>query len=250
MRQAATRGQSRYRDSGHLPNLREGRSAEPAASLPRQRVGTTPQMVGRYPDYDVMRDADSWDAVTRRLVESRLDVPMDLRFFAGAEVATAEAFCNTVMAQHEPPRIPVVAMIDRKYADGKLDGYRYADMPADGETWHVALAGLDEVAERRYGRRFAACAPDIRDAICAQFAAGVLQGGVWDGINCKRAFLVMMRGVLAEFYSHPWAWNEIGFGGPAYPKGYMRLGEGVREPHERPEAVQADPVREAAAART
>ena len=26
------------------------------------------------------------------------------------------------------------------------------------------------------------------------------------------------------FYSHPWAWNEIGFGGPAYPQGYMRLG--------------------------
>ncbi len=33
-----------------------------------------------------------------------------------------------------------------------------------------------------------------------------------------------MRAVLSEFYSHPWAWNEIGYGGPAYPRGYMRLG--------------------------
>ena len=33
-----------------------------------------------------------------------------------------------------------------------------------------------------------------------------------------------MRVVLSCFYSHPWAWNEIGFGGPAYPRGYSRFG--------------------------
>ena len=41
--------------------------------------------------------------------------------------------------------------------------------------------------------------------------------------------------ILAAFYSHPWAWNEIGYGGPAYPEGYMRLGPlSILEPHERP----------------
>ena len=38
-----------------------------------------------------------------------------------------------------------------------------------------------------------------------------------------------MRDTLAAFYSHPWAWNEIGFGGPAYPRGYARLGVGLSE---------------------
>ena len=42
-----------------------------------------------------------------------------------------------------------------------------------------------------------------------------------------------MRMILTGFYSHPWAWNEIGFGGPAYPRGFMRLGAlGPREPYE------------------
>jgi hypothetical protein len=60
----------------------------------------------------------------------------------------------------------------------------------------------------------------------------------------------VMRAVLAAFYSHPWAWNEIGFGGPAYPRGFMRLGgaglgeTSVLEPFERPGAYAADPVRE------
>jgi hypothetical protein len=59
-----------------------------------------------------------------------------------------------------------------------------------------------------------------------------------------------MRAALAAFYSHPWAWNEIGFGGPAYPRGFMRLGgtgatAGTgREPFERPGALDRDPVRD------
>ncbi len=48
-------------------------------------------------------------------------------------------------------------------------------------------------------------------------AQGRLSGGSWEKLNTKRAWSVSMRMVLAAFYSHPWAWNEIGFGGPAYP---------------------------------
>jgi hypothetical protein len=34
------------------------------------------------------------------------------------------------------------------------------------------------------------------------------------------------------YYAHPWAWDEIGYGGPAYPRGYMRLENGEPEPWE------------------
>ncbi|MDQ6943705.1 MAG: gluconate 2-dehydrogenase subunit 3 family protein, partial [Candidatus Eremiobacteraeota bacterium] len=34
------------------------------------------------------------------------------------------------------------------------------------------------------------------------------------------------------YYAHPWAWDEIGFGGPAYPRAYMRLERGEPEPWE------------------
>jgi hypothetical protein len=50
--------------------------------------------------------------------------------------------------------------------------------------------------------------------------------------------------ILSGFYSHPWAWNEIGFGGPAYPRGYMRLGPvSSLEPFETPGATQRDAAR-------
>jgi len=69
----------------------------------------------------------------------------------------------------------------------------------------------------------------------------------WDDLNAQTAWSVVMRHALSAFYSHPWAWNEIGFGGPAYPRGYMRMGVGDhvgREPHERDEAFALDPVRD------
>jgi len=56
-----------------------------------------------------------------------------------------------------------------------------------------------------------------------------LRGEVWDQLPAARAWGVVMRGVLSAFYSHPWAWNEIGFGGPAYQRGYARLRAGQRE---------------------
>ena len=56
------------------------------------------------------------------------------------------AFCDVCVAQDGEPRVPVVEMVDEKLAAGRLDGYQYADMPDDRDTWRLVLAGLDEVA--------------------------------------------------------------------------------------------------------
>jgi hypothetical protein len=53
------------------------------------------------------------------------------------------------------------------------------------------------------------------------------------------------RYCLAAFYSHPWTWNEIGFGGPAYPRGFMRMGPtAILEPFETKGAIDIDPMRD------
>ena len=44
------------------------------------------------------------------------------------------------------------------------------------------------------------------------------------------------------FYSHPWAWNEIGFRGPAYPRGYLNPGVNAREKWEVADHHDVDPV--------
>jgi len=229
----------------HLPNRRpDGRPPHPSW-LPRQRAGVSPQMIGRYPDYDVLSTVGTWDEATRKVVLARLEPPGPMRFFTVGQVPTLRAFCDTALAQDTDPRVPVPEMIDAKLADGKLDGYQYADMPDDRETWRLVLAGLDHTAAAGYRvARFSACEVQRREAIVGELAKGRLVGGPWERLNVTRSWSLVMRMVLAAFYSHPWAWNEIGFGGPAYPRGFMRRGTiGVREPFETPGATDEDPVR-------
>ncbi len=234
----------------HLPNRRPDGQPPHPSWLPVQRRGTTPQMIGRYPDFDVFDAVDTWDDATTRVVLARLGPPGPLRFFTPSEEPALRAFCDTVLAQDREPRVPVAEMVDAKLAEGRLDGYQYADMPDDRDTWRLVLRGLDEVARHRYGAAsFVEAELDAREALVDELAHARLGGGAFDELNVSRAWSVVTRAVLSEFYSHPWVWNEIGFGGPAYPRGFMRLGgaslggAGAREPFETPGATHEDPVR-------
>ena len=213
------------------------------AAAPAQRHDTADDRP--FPDYDVTGNAGNWDAATRKVVLGRLGAPSPLRFFTVDEEPALRALCDVTTAQDAEPRVPVAEMVDEKLAAGRLDGYRYANMPRDTETWRLVLRGLDEIARRRYGvDGFATAELATRETIVAGMADGSLTGGVSGDLDAKRAFSVCMRAILAAFYSHPWAWNEIGYGGPAYPQGYMRLGPlSSLEPHERPGATAEDPVR-------
>jgi Gluconate 2-dehydrogenase subunit 3 len=236
-----------FRRADHLPGADGSGSADPYR-LPRQRRGTTPQMHGRYPDYDVLSQVDHWDEVTRRMVLARVDDVPVIRFFSAREAATLRALTDILTAQDSEPRIPLVNFIDDKYARGHSDGYQYDDMPDDDEAWQLVAFGLDEQAAQRAGATsFAVAADDVKLAIVEDFAEARLMGGAWEQLNVKRAFALIMRVTLSCFYSHPWAWNEIGFGGPAYPRGYSRFGSPEVEPAGREtwegrEAVDSDPV--------
>ena len=229
------------RDAGHLPNLGGTGPNGPPSDLPRQRRGTTPQMRGRYPDYDVLEQAPHWDEPTRRVVVDRVERVPPIRFFDEREVETLGAFCDLVMAQDTEPRIPVLAMIDERLFEKRAEGYRHEDMPSDPGTWREVARMLDAAAAEQGAEGFAAAAREAQLRIVAHFSAGEL---AWGGCPVDKAWGLVMRDILGAFYSHPWAWNEIGFGGPAYPRGFARLAAGQREHWESPPEFELDPVRD------
>ena len=225
--------------AGHLPKQGGDTTPGTPSGLPHQRRGLTPQMRGRYPDYDVLAAAEHWDPLTRRVVLDRVRETPPIRFFSDQEVRALRAFCDVVTGQDCEPRIPVLEMVDAKLHTGQLDGYRHHDMPPDPDTWRRVAAGLDQCA-RDAGSEggFADAGSERQHEIVQQFSQGELE---WE-LPVTKAWGVVMRGVLGAFYSHPWAWNEIGFGGPAYPRGYARLAAGQREHWEAPPEFDVDPV--------
>jgi hypothetical protein len=193
----------------------------------------------RFPGYDVTAEARAWDPVTRELVLSRLDGPPSLQFFSPAEARTAGALLDRLLAQNEEPRVPVLSAIDSRLADSAGDGYRHEDLPEDPEAWRQSLAALDEEAAAIGAASFAEL-PIARQLHLLEQVRTT--AGQWRGMSASHTFGLWMRYACAAFYAHPWAWNEIGFGGPAYPRGYKNLGFDRREPWEVAERHARDPI--------
>lgn len=203
-----------------------------------RRQAVTPGNKGRFPGFDVLGEVGRWDDVTAGAVLARLDPGPKLSFFTPAEQATASALFDQLLAQHEEPKIPVLAMVDHRLALDETDGWFYEDMPEDTDAWRMTLAWLDEDALETLDAKF----HELRADQQANLIQGVQDAEEWHGLPAKHVWSLWTRYACAAFYSHPWAWNEIGFGGPAYPRGYKALGVGKREGFEVAEEAPHDPV--------
>ena len=185
---------------------------------------------GRYPGFRTLAQADHWDRATAAVVESRLGMPPDVRFFTPPEEAAARALFDLLLGQQDEPRVPVVNMVDARLAEEQTDGWHYDNMQRDGEAWRATLAALDSEARSRAGCTFARLDPDQQAGLLQDICN--LDREPWHGLPADRVWSLWTRYACTAFYSHPLAWDEIGFAGPAYPRGYKNLGVDRLEPFE------------------
>ncbi len=191
-----------------------------------------------YPGYRVLdkRLSPSWNDRTREVVAKRLDGVPERRFFGIAEWLVLEAvFARLIPQPDRAEPIPILPWLDDKLARDQRDGYRIAAFPPQRETWRIAAAAIDEEAWRRHDAGFAALGPDSQDAVLAAIQNGEVQAEGWARIPPKRFFLdILLSAAVHIYYAHPAAWDEIGFGGPASPRGYVRMGFEESDPWEAP----------------
>ena len=203
---------------------------------------TTPGGQGRFDGYDVLEQVPHWDQVTAGVVLRRLGPPAPLRYLTETEGAVARALCDRLLDQDPsgPGYVDVLADIDSRLALEVTDGWRYTDMPHDGEAWRRSLALLDHDAHERSGHGFAVADLDLQKQLIQAVQDHV--GDRWHDLPARHVWSLWTRYACTAFYAHPFAWNEIGFGGPAYPRGYKNIGLDRREPWEKPERDARDPV--------
>ena len=191
-----------------------------------------------YPSYRVL---DKWDTVsfneaTRRVVAHRLGQVPQRRFFDADRYALLRAVVDDILPQperSEAERIPVEAFIDEMLLADRGSGTRFADTPTQCEAWPRGLDGIEHEAQRRHGRGFRDLAAADRRALLQTIDDGDVDADMWSGLHPKRFFRsVLLKEAVKIYYAHPSAWNEMGFGGPAAPRGYMRMGPDEADPWE------------------
>ena len=194
----------------------------------------------RFPGFDVLSQAGHWDAATAGVVLSRLTPTPGLRFFTPDEEAVGRALFDRLLDQCTEPRIPILELVDARMCEAQTDGWHYADLPEDGDAFRASFAALDADAQRLFATGFASLEAPLQDDIIRRVQR--LRDEQWHGLRADRVWGLWTRYACTAYYAHPWAWNEIGFGGPAYPRGYKHLGIDAREPWEVRDQVNSDPV--------
>jgi len=192
---------------------------------------------GYYPGFSTMSQSPFWDETTRNLIDERLENPPARSFFT----EEAWAFWTAVFAHLIPQtdrtadhQVPLIPMLDERLAKNKTVGYRYEDMPHDRVVYAIGIEAIDEEAEHRYGGSFLLLPQLQQDTVLQAIARGKPEAApqIWAKMSVKRFWQMIMTDAIDAYYAHPWAWDEIGFGGPAYPRAYTRLEGGEPEPWE------------------
>ena len=178
-----------------------------------------------------------WDAATRKVVEDRLYHVPPIRFFTPEELPTIQAVVDRILPQDDrlpESKIPILNYIDERLFEGRIDGYRFEDMPPDREAYRLGIQAIEKTAREMTGRRFCELDPLKQDEVLQTIHDGkpVAAHRIWRQMPVRRFWELLVGDCVSAYYAHPWAWDEIGFGGPAYPRAYMRLENGLPEPWE------------------
>jgi hypothetical protein len=215
-----------------------GQATDETILVPESRLPLTPKATpGYYPGFHTLTQQNYWDAATRELVRKRIsDVP-PIRFFTVEEAATMQAIVNRVLPQDDrsgETRVPILPFLDERLHLNRIEGYRYDDMPSDQQAYRLAVRAIDAMASEIYDKPFHFLFTMEQEILLQSLHDGEPQAAksLWQQMNLKRFWTMLLSDCSAVYYAHPYAWDEIGFGGPAYPRGYMRLEGGEAEPWE------------------
>ena len=186
-----------------------------------------------YLTYDVLDkwDSPSWNDQTREVVRKRIEEVPPRRFLTKEQWDLLEAIAARLLPQPERAEpVPIVPWIDDMLENNHSPGYRYADMPPMREAWRTGLDAIAAEARNRHGKSFEELSPKDQDALLADVQHNRIESRYWDDLPAGGFFLHhLLKQVVGVYYSHPDAWSEIGFGGPASPRGYARLGFDERD---------------------
>ena len=193
-------------------------------------------MADRFPAYDVLakRGSPSWNEQTRRVVEQRMDTKLHAGVLNDRQMAV---LCRLVdcIAPQPPDRPPVntAALVLETIADDRSVGFRHARLPRLREAWLQGLDAIDAEARMRQDASFVALSRDDAHALLTEMQRGETRASAWQGLPPDLFFSWrVIPDIVSAYYAHPSVWSAMGFGGPASPRGYVRLRTGFRDPWE------------------
>jgi hypothetical protein len=122
----------------------------------------------------------------------------------------------------------------------QTDGMQPEGEPTMQEMWRRGLRALDAEAKLRFSAPFVELSGGRQDDVITALQNQDLRAPEWAGVPPSSFFKSrVLHDIITYYYGMPQGWDEMGFGGPASPRGYVRMGFDRHDPWDAVEAKNA-----------
>ena len=169
---------------------------------------------------------------TRQALSERLNFDLNYapQFFSVHEYQTFSAVCEALAPSPAVPSDFVAQEMDKRLFKDQGNGWRYDEMPPDGEVYKIVLTLFDKAAQNLFTNDFAAITNQQRIEIIRRMRDG--NADIFNNISPKLSGARLFEELFADFaeifYSHPLALEEINYVGFADAYGFRISDFGFR----------------------
>ncbi|WP_127586400.1 gluconate 2-dehydrogenase subunit 3 family protein [Paenibacillus koleovorans] len=187
-----------------------------------------------YPSYNVMNEREEWDAHTQAIVGSRLRPHESYSFLSQAEAELLRRICSLLVDDESPDVLDfILSHIDQTLHQSPGESQRKVGVPDAPVLVRSGLEALEQEVRSKYDSSFVELDIDFQKQILRQISeSAAAPPAIWGGIPQDALFKKLLNMTVESYCSHPKVWSEIGYGGPAYPRGYVRTELGLLDPWE------------------
>lgn len=188
----------------------------------------------RYPSFNVLDEKDEWDDHSQQIVTSRIDAVVGFQFLNEQEAEILRSVSSLLVDDSSPDALAfVVAHIDQTLFSSPGEGQRKVGVPSAPELIRQGMSAIDQSSQHMYSVSFTNLNAEQQKRIIQDISAARAEPAVvWKGIPQKDLFDKLMRFTVESYCSYPRVWSDIGYAGPAYPRGYVRTQLGQLDPWE------------------
>lgn len=200
-----------------------------------------------YPSFHVLAEQEAWDPVSRDVVVRRLH-PTPPQTLNAAQVATLRAVAANLLYESRGDVLDfVIFHVDNALSNPIGESERQPHVLPQRDLITNGLQLLDAAAyelgrsESSPGETaFSRLDPSQQASLLQQLQHGTLHWPSGDNtVGQQDVFSKLLTLTVDAWASHPAIWSDIGYAGPAYPRGYYRIEVGLTDPWEARRPPQA-----------
>ncbi|WP_240041001.1 gluconate 2-dehydrogenase subunit 3 family protein [Paenibacillus ginsengarvi] len=181
-----------------------------------------------------MNEKNEWDDHTQTIVTSRLKTNEGFQFFTSAEAEMVGRISSLLVNDETPDVLQfVVAHIDQTLHQSPGESQRKPGVPAASALVRTGLQAIEQGAQSVYGSSYMNLDIAEQKRYLQHISESIAEPQkVWTTVPQQELFKKIQNLTVEAYCSHPKIWSEIGYAGPAYPRGYVRTQLGQLDPWE------------------